>query len=61
MNGGKKRGSLRRGRLPGELTPKGCRQYRCNQMGVDNKSAVTRQPLKHRRLHESKHAPFRLI
>jgi hypothetical protein len=54
MNGLRSKGSMRRGREPGEYTykPLGYRKFRCNQMGVDNRLAITRHPLKHRRMHE---------
>lgn len=57
------KGSRRRGRQPGELTYKSlcCRQYRCNQLGVDNKDAKTRHPPKHRKLHEEFGRPHRVV
>jgi len=57
------KGSRRKCRLPGEYSyqPLGCRHYRCWQMGVDNKEAITRHPLKHRRKYEKVCQPHRLV
>jgi len=56
------KGSRRRCRAPEEYTyePLGCRKFRCNQMELDDKEAITRQPLKHRRLYEEYGRPHRL-
>ena len=50
-----KKGGKSHGKGLNRLTykPLGGGKYRCNQMPFDNKDAITKNPKRHRRMHEA--------